>query len=133
MVLIKLKTLALFSVLAAMLLVPDAFAFPALTATSPDGNLSISFQLKANAPPYKPGARPFYAVRYQNAEVLTDAPPAIFVRVNIASVSKSPICLLMCFQQVMGVWRDILICHCMSLFFCWLTQNGSLASEISTA
>ncbi|MGH9452444.1 MAG: glycoside hydrolase family 97 N-terminal domain-containing protein, partial [Terriglobia bacterium] len=71
---IKLKTITFLGFIVAIRLAPCAFAFQAVTATSPDGNLSISFQVKANSSPYQAGARPYYSVHYKNAEVLADSP-----------------------------------------------------------
>src|SRR2546428_136591 len=45
-----------------------------LTVTSPDGNVSISFELKANPQPYLPGERAYYRVSYKGAPVLVDSP-----------------------------------------------------------
>ncbi len=71
---VKYKTAAFLLLIAATLLAPSVLAFPALTVTSPDGNLSISFQLKANGTPYKPGMRPYYSVSFKKAEILADSP-----------------------------------------------------------
>jgi alpha-glucosidase len=45
-----------------------------LAASSPDGNLTISFALKTNPQPYLPGKRPYYRVTYKGTLVLTDSP-----------------------------------------------------------
>ncbi|HUY14304.1 MAG TPA: glycoside hydrolase family 97 protein [Terriglobia bacterium] len=70
----KRNTIALLLPIAAILLAPSAFAFAALTVTSPDGNLTLSFQLKSNGAPYKPGVRPYYSVTYKKAGILADSP-----------------------------------------------------------
>jgi alpha-glucosidase len=45
-----------------------------LAVTSPDGNLSVVFELKANPQPYLPGARAYYRVSYKGTPILTDSP-----------------------------------------------------------
>ena len=42
--------------------------------TSPDGNISLSFELKANPQPYLPGERPYYRVSYKGVPILADSP-----------------------------------------------------------
>jgi len=49
-------------------------AADALTVTSPDGKLEISFALKSNPQPYLPGERAYYRVAYRGVPVLTDSP-----------------------------------------------------------
>ncbi len=46
----------------------------ALATTSPDGHLSISFELKSNPQPYLPGERPYYRIVYQGQPILADSP-----------------------------------------------------------
>ncbi|MBI1983234.1 MAG: glycoside hydrolase family 97 protein [Acidobacteria bacterium] len=51
-----------------------AFASEPLTVTSPSGDLSISFELKANPQPYLPGERAYYRVAYKGNLILADSP-----------------------------------------------------------
>jgi alpha-glucosidase len=46
----------------------------ALRVTSPDGNVSVAFELKANPQPYLPGERAYYSVSYKGQPVLRDSP-----------------------------------------------------------
>ena len=50
------------------------FASGPLTVTSPDGNIEMSFQLKANSQPYLSGERAYYRVSYKGLQVLGDSP-----------------------------------------------------------
>ena len=52
----------------------DVRAADALTVTSPDGKLEISFALKSNPQPYLPGMRAYYRITYRGVAVLTDSP-----------------------------------------------------------
>lgn len=52
----------------------DATAAQPLTAVSPDGNLTITFELKALPQPYLPGVRPYYRVSYKGQPVLRHSP-----------------------------------------------------------
>jgi alpha-glucosidase len=45
-----------------------------LTVTSPDGNLAITFELKAMPQPHLPGMRAYYRVSYEGQAVLADSP-----------------------------------------------------------
>jgi len=45
-----------------------------LSVTSPDGNLKVEFDLKANPQPYLPGIRAYYRVSYKGIQVLKDSP-----------------------------------------------------------
>jgi alpha-glucosidase len=45
-----------------------------LAVTSPDGNLSVVFELKANPQPYLPGARAYYRLSYKATPILADSP-----------------------------------------------------------
>lgn len=45
-----------------------------LTVTSPDGNLSVSLELKSNPQPYLPGERLYYHISYQGKPILRDSP-----------------------------------------------------------
>jgi alpha-glucosidase len=53
---------------------PGARAADALSVTSPDGNLVVSFALKSNPQPYLPGMRAYYRITYRGVAVLTDSP-----------------------------------------------------------
>lgn len=56
---------------------PSAVPLPAaepLSVSSPDGNLSISFELKANPQPYLLGERAYYRVSYKGSPLLVDSP-----------------------------------------------------------
>lgn len=46
----------------------------ALTVTSPDGSILVSFQIKANPQPYLPEERAYYRVAYRGTSVLRDSP-----------------------------------------------------------
>ena len=50
------------------------FASGPLIVTSPDGNIEVSFQLKANSQPYLSGERAYYRVSYKGQQVLADSP-----------------------------------------------------------
>jgi alpha-glucosidase len=45
-----------------------------LSVTSPDGKLTLTFELKQNPQPYLPGVRAYYRVSYQGEPVLEDSP-----------------------------------------------------------
>jgi alpha-glucosidase len=45
-----------------------------LELKSPDGNLSVTFELKENPQPYLPGERAYYHIAYQGTEILRDSP-----------------------------------------------------------
>jgi alpha-glucosidase len=45
-----------------------------LSVTSPDGNLSVTFELKTNPQPYLPGERAYYRVSYKGKTVLSESP-----------------------------------------------------------
>jgi alpha-glucosidase len=53
---------------------PSARAADALSVTSPNGNLVISFALKSNPQPYLPGMRAYYRITYRGVAALTDSP-----------------------------------------------------------
>jgi len=56
-------------------IVPAAvLAAEPLTVTSPDGNVSVTFELKSKPQPYLPGERAYYRVSYQGQVVLQDSP-----------------------------------------------------------
>jgi alpha-glucosidase len=59
-----------------LVLIPisSARAADALSVTSPDGNLVISFALKSNPQPYLAGVRAYYRITYRGVEVLADSP-----------------------------------------------------------
>jgi len=52
----------------------DATAAQPLTAVSPDGNLAITFELRALPQPYLAGVRPYYRVYYKGQPVLRPSP-----------------------------------------------------------
>ncbi|HUX09917.1 MAG TPA: glycoside hydrolase family 97 N-terminal domain-containing protein, partial [Terriglobia bacterium] len=45
-----------------------------LSVTSPDGNLSATFEVKTNPQPYLPGERAYYRVAYKGRAILKDSP-----------------------------------------------------------
>ena len=45
-----------------------------LSVTSPDGNLKVEFELKANPQPSLPKVRAYYRVSYKGIQVLKDSP-----------------------------------------------------------
>jgi alpha-glucosidase len=53
---------------------PKASASEPLMVTSPNGELGVSFELKANPQPYLPGERAYYRVTYKGNPVLKDSP-----------------------------------------------------------
>jgi alpha-glucosidase len=61
----------------ALLLLADSLGLAAsapLTVTSPDGNVVVSVQVKANPQPYLPGDRLYYRIDYHGAAILRDSP-----------------------------------------------------------
>ena len=50
------------------------FAGEPLELKSPDGNLSVTFELKENPQPYLPGMRAYYSLAYGGTEILRDSP-----------------------------------------------------------
>jgi alpha-glucosidase len=52
----------------------QGFAQGPVELKSPDGNISVSFELKENPQPYLPGERAYYRVTYRGTEVLADSP-----------------------------------------------------------
>jgi len=63
-----------FSLVAIWIAATTGFASGPLTVTSPDGNIEISFQLKANSQPYLSGERAYYRVSYKGQQILADSP-----------------------------------------------------------
>jgi len=55
----------------------SAFAAEPLVVTSPDGTVSITFELKANPQPYLPGVRAYYRISFKGAPILVDSPLGI--------------------------------------------------------
>ncbi len=55
-------------------LVPQRGAAASLQVKSPDGDISISFDVKKLPQPYLPGERPYYTVSYKGVPILTDSP-----------------------------------------------------------
>lgn len=64
--------LAMF--LAAAVLTAGTTSQKAITVSSPDGKLSVSFGLKAHTQPYLMGERAYYRVSYKGKPVLIDSP-----------------------------------------------------------
>jgi alpha-glucosidase len=52
----------------------DAFSAAPLSVTSPDGNLTVTFELKQNPQPYLSGRRAYYRVSFHGKTVLNDSP-----------------------------------------------------------
>ena len=52
----------------------SARAASPLSVSSPDGNLTVSLELKNNPQPYLPGERAYYRVTYKGVPVLNDSP-----------------------------------------------------------
>jgi hypothetical protein len=72
------EVLAIFVFIIVMVKLAPAFATQPLAVTSPDGNLTISFALRANPQPYLPGQRAYYRVSYKGIPILTDSPQEHF-------------------------------------------------------
>ena len=56
------------------LLAISGLAATPLSVTSPDGNLSATFEVKTNPQPYLPGERAYYRVAYKGRAILKDSP-----------------------------------------------------------
>ncbi|MGH9447166.1 MAG: glycoside hydrolase family 97 catalytic domain-containing protein, partial [Terriglobia bacterium] len=71
----KVRTLALL-ILGSGLVFVEACRAPIQTfnLASPDGNISLTFELKSLPKPYPPGSRPYYRVSYKGQVVLADSP-----------------------------------------------------------
>ena len=52
----------------------NGLAAAPLSVTSPDGNLSVTFELKKNPQPYLAGERAYYRVAYKGKSILKDSP-----------------------------------------------------------
>jgi len=52
----------------------EALAAEPLAVTSPDGDLTVTFELRANPQPYLSGERAYYRVSYKGNPILTDSP-----------------------------------------------------------
>jgi alpha-glucosidase len=64
-----------FLVLGLSMIAPSLnFGSEPLSVNSPDGNLEVEFELKANPQPYLPGLRAYYRVSYKGLQVLKDSP-----------------------------------------------------------
>jgi alpha-glucosidase len=61
-----------------------AVAAAPLSVTSPDGNLTVTFELKANPQPYFPGERAYYRVSYKGQTVLKDSPLGLDFKGQVA-------------------------------------------------
>src|SRR5690348_12660582 len=60
---------------ALMLGVPtEGWVSEPLTVSSPDGNITLTFELKSKPRPYLPGERAYYRVSYKGVPVLADSP-----------------------------------------------------------
>ncbi|MGH9446327.1 MAG: glycoside hydrolase family 97 N-terminal domain-containing protein, partial [Terriglobia bacterium] len=72
---VKARTLALL-ILGSGLVFVEACRAPIQTfnLASPDGNISLTFELKSLPKPYAPGSRPYYRVSYKGQVVLADSP-----------------------------------------------------------
>lgn len=57
-----------------LLFAANGLAANPLRLTSPDGNLTVTFEVKTNPQPYLPGERAYYEVSYQGKTVLKDSP-----------------------------------------------------------
>ena len=57
-----------------LLVALNGIAAAPLSVTSPDGNLSVTFELKQNPQPYLPGRRAYYRISIQGRTVLKDSP-----------------------------------------------------------
>jgi alpha-glucosidase len=51
-----------------------SFGSGPLSIISPDGNLKVEFELKANPQPYLPGVRAYYRISYKGIQALKDSP-----------------------------------------------------------
>ncbi len=67
------KSICLASCLFLVLAI-NGLAATSLSVTSPDGNLSLTFELKSNPQPYLPGERAYYRVSYKGNSILDDSP-----------------------------------------------------------
>lgn len=56
------------------ILAANVFSAAPLNVTSPDGKLTVTFELKANPQPYLPGQRAYYRVSFKGETVLQDSP-----------------------------------------------------------
>src|SRR5579875_2053676 len=63
----------LLLILAEVSMIPCVFS-QALTVTSPDHKISLSFDLKSLSAPYASDQRAYYRVSYEGTPVLTDSP-----------------------------------------------------------
>jgi alpha-glucosidase len=61
-------------ILLAAIAADSVLAAEPLTVTSPDGKVSITFELKPMPQPYLPGERAYYRVSYEGQAVLQDSP-----------------------------------------------------------
>ena len=57
-----------------LLFAASGLAATPLSVTSPDGNLTVTFELKANPQPYLPGVRAYYRISYKGETILNDSP-----------------------------------------------------------
>ncbi|MEJ2006806.1 MAG: glycoside hydrolase family 97 protein [Acidobacteriota bacterium] len=57
-----------------LLFAASGLAATPLSVTSPDGNLTATFELKENPQPYLPGVRAYYRISYKGETILNDSP-----------------------------------------------------------
>ncbi len=60
--------------LACLLLIPSAVFAVTFRQASPDGNLTVSVEVKANPQPYLPGERAYYQIDYRGKAIMVDSP-----------------------------------------------------------
>jgi hypothetical protein len=70
----KTKTLAIFLLSAFFVLIPSSGFATAYRLASPDGDLTVSVEIKANPQPYLPGERAYYRIDYRGKALLADSP-----------------------------------------------------------
>ncbi len=68
------KAAGFLCLLAFFFLMPAVGSASTYRLTSPDGNLTMSVEIKANVQPYLPGERAYYRVDYREKPILVDSP-----------------------------------------------------------
>jgi len=68
------RTAVLLWLFACFFLIPTAGIAAAYRLTSPDGNLTVSVEIKTNPQPYLPGKRAYYRIDYRGKALLVDSP-----------------------------------------------------------
>jgi len=71
---IQRKAAVFIWLLASFLLLPSAGSASAYRLASPDGNLAVTVEVKANPRPYLPGERAYYRIDYRGKALLADSP-----------------------------------------------------------